>query len=78
MSAYEEYAREKRAVDALLHEGYVIVGSEEELEGMKLKLCKRPEPEETQEPVYAQLLLLTADARKYVSNLIVEELWKRA
>ncbi len=76
MSAFEEYAREKRAVDALLQDGYVIVSSGEQLEGMKLKF--RRKLAETSEPEFTQLLLLTANARKYVSNLIIAEQLKRA
>ncbi len=75
MSAYEEYAREKRVVDALLQEGYVIAGTSEELEGMELRFRKRLA--DSPEPATAQLLLLTADARKYVSNLIFAEQQKK-
>ncbi|TFE23192.1 hypothetical protein [Cohnella luojiensis] len=78
MSAYEEFAREKRAVDALLQDGFVIVGTSEELEGMELRFRKRlAGSTESPEPVYAKLLLLTADARKYVSNLIFSEQQKK-
>jgi hypothetical protein len=73
MSAYEEFAREKRAIDTLLQEGYLIVAINEVLEGMEILFKKRP-PESND----AQLLLLTADARKYVSNLIFSQQKKQA
>lgn len=68
MSAYEEYCEEKQAVDALLEDGFKIVGINEALDGMEIRFRKQP-PESDE----AQLLLLTADARKYVSNLIINK-----
>jgi hypothetical protein len=73
MSAYEDFAREKRAVDTLIQEGYLIATVNEVLEGMAILFKKRP-PESEE----AQLLLLTADARKYVSNLIFSQQKKQA
>jgi hypothetical protein len=73
MSAYEEYAKEKRAVDTLLQDDYLIAAVNEVLEGMEILFKKRP-PESDE----AQLLLLTADARKYVSNLIFSQQIKQA
>lgn len=70
MSAYEEFYKEKQAVDALLLAGYSIVGINEIMDGMEI-LFKKPHPET---PEKAQLLLLTADARKYVSNLVFSRL----
>jgi hypothetical protein len=68
MSAYAEYDKEKRTVDALLEDGFAIVSINEVLDGMEIRFRKLP-PECDE----AQLLLLTADARKYVSNLIVSQ-----
>jgi hypothetical protein len=79
MSAYEEFYREKRAVDALLQEGYIIAGINEVMEGMELRFRKRiAESPHSPEPAYVELLLLTADARKYVSNLIFSQQQKQA
>jgi hypothetical protein len=73
MSAYEEYTKEKRQVDTLLQDGYLIAAINEVLEGMEILFKKQP-PESDE----AQLLLLTADARKYVSNLIFSQQKKQA
>ncbi|MBW5445531.1 hypothetical protein GE107_05570 [Cohnella sp. CFH 77786] len=69
MSAYEEYAQEVREVNALLASGFMIVGVTEGLEGMDVRFQGRPPSSRT-----AELRLLTADARKYVSALIFESL----
>ncbi|WP_372663600.1 hypothetical protein [Cohnella sp.] len=66
MSAYEEYYAEKQAVDAYLIAGFTIVGINEVLDGMEIRFKKQP----PDDPDEAELLLLTADARKYVSYLI--------
>lgn len=75
MSAYEEFAREKRAVDALLQDGYLIAGIDETLEGMEIRFEKRTSDaaDANSDASKAKLLLLTADARKYVSNLIFSQ-----
>jgi hypothetical protein len=66
MSAYKEFYEEKQAVDAYLTAGFTIVSINEVLDGMEIRFKKQP-PDDSDE---AELLLLTADARKYVSNLI--------
>ncbi|MFC5470123.1 hypothetical protein ACFPPD_15550 [Cohnella suwonensis] len=99
MSAYEEFSRERRAIDSLIADGYVIVGSSEALEGMLLRFKKTAVGSEgasasdgagsSKEPgapsaISAHdadpvaLLLLTADARKYASNLILSQLSNQA
>lgn len=66
MSAYGEFYKEKQAVDALLTAEFTIVSVSEILDGMEIQFKKQ----HSETPEQAQLLLLTADARKYVSNLI--------
>lgn len=66
MSAYEEVDKEKQEVDACLIAGFTIVGISEVLDGMEVRFKKQS----LDDPDEAELLLLTADARKYVSNLI--------
>ncbi len=66
MSAYEEFYEEKQAVDAYLIAGFTIIGIKETLDGMVVRFRKQQSDADE-----AELVLLTADARKYVSNLIV-------
>ena len=66
MSAYAEYAKEKQEIDGLFFKGYTIASIQEELDGARIKFVRG-------EPVKSaiELLLLTADARKYVTTLVV-------
>lgn len=74
MSAFEEFSRERRTIDSLLADGYTIVGTSEALEGMEVRFKKRaPDTNADSEPGIATLLLLTADARKYLSNLVFSQ-----
>ncbi|KAA9008389.1 hypothetical protein F4V43_01160 [Paenibacillus spiritus] len=66
MSAYDDYAREKEAVDEQVSTGYAIAGIAEDLDGAVVRFV-RGEPA----PAAAELRLLTADARKYVTTLLV-------
>ncbi|NGM82171.1 hypothetical protein G5B47_07070 [Paenibacillus sp. 7124] len=69
MSAYDEFAKEKQEIDALLDQGYTVTGMLETLDGAKVKF-------DGGEPGSVELLLLTADARKYVTTLVFAGLQK--
>ncbi|WP_053377337.1 hypothetical protein [Paenibacillus sp. FJAT-27812] len=66
MSAYEQYAEEKRKIDAYISQQYVITGVSEGLSGDTLEL-KHPGGDA------ATLLVMTADARKYFVNLLLKQ-----
>ncbi|CAM4264740.1 hypothetical protein FHS16_005112 [Paenibacillus endophyticus] len=66
MSAYEQYAEEKRKIDAYLNQQYVIAGVREGLSGDWLEL-KHPEGDQV------SLLVETADARKYFVNMLLKQ-----
>lgn len=69
MSAYEQFTSEKRSVDSLLADGYVIVATWEDLDGMRVRFAKA-ETEGGDPGVVLELPVLTAEARKYVSHLV--------
>ncbi|WP_339267711.1 hypothetical protein [Paenibacillus sp. FSL R5-0470] len=69
MSAFAEYAKEQQEIDGLLFKGYTIASIQEGLDGARIKFV-RGEPAKSS----VELLLLTADARKYVTTLVVAEL----
>ncbi|MFD1776837.1 hypothetical protein [Paenibacillus rhizophilus] len=71
MSAYDDFAKEKQEIDSLLLQGYTVTGMLETLDGAKVKF-DGGEPGEGSE----ELLLLTADARKYVTTLVFAGLQK--
>ncbi|MEK3772446.1 hypothetical protein MKY14_28410 [Paenibacillus sp. FSL R5-0887] len=66
MSAFAEYAKEQQEIDGLLFKGYMIASIQEDLDGARIKFV-RGEPAKSS----VELLLLTADARKYVTTLVV-------
>ncbi|MGO4547005.1 hypothetical protein AB4Z29_19655 [Paenibacillus sp. 2TAB23] len=66
MSAYEQYAEEKRKIDAYLKQQYVIAGVREGLSGDWLEF-KHPEGDQ------AAMLVETADARKYFVNMLLKQ-----
>lgn len=68
MAAYEEFLKEQKEVDDLLFKGYAIACIEESLDGAKVSFV-RGEPAKST----IEVLLLTADARKYVTTLIFAE-----
>ncbi|QYR21881.1 hypothetical protein KZ483_02240 [Paenibacillus sp. sptzw28] len=67
MSAFREFWNEKQEIDALLSEGYSVASVKEDLDGTKVRFVR-----DESSPEHAELLLLTADARKYVVSLIFE------
>ena len=68
MSAFAEFDKEQRAIDGLLFKGYTVASITEDLDGARIKFV-RGEPAKSE----VELLLLTADARKYVTTLVVEQ-----
>ncbi|ASA24625.1 hypothetical protein [Paenibacillus donghaensis] len=66
MSAYEEFAKERQEVDELLFKGYRVAGILEDLDGAHITFA-RSEPA----PAAVELLLLTADGRKYVTTVLL-------
>ncbi|NQX47051.1 hypothetical protein HQN87_17110 [Paenibacillus tritici] len=66
MSAFAEFDQERQRIDSLIGQGYTITGIYEDLDGARVTFI-RSEP--AGEPV--ELLLLTADARKHVTALLV-------
>ncbi|MDU2240046.1 MAG: hypothetical protein E7E23_05665 [Paenibacillus sp.] len=65
MSAFAEFERERQQIDELLRQGYRIVSLRENLDGAIVKFALG-EPEQAA----AELLLLTADARKYAGTCV--------
>ncbi|WP_399538474.1 hypothetical protein [uncultured Paenibacillus sp.] len=69
MSAFKAYRNEKQKIDALLNNGFVIAGTREDQDGTAVRFKRIGSTTEI-----ADLQLLTADARKYVSGLIFARL----
>lgn len=66
MSAFEEFDLERQEIDSLVREGYSIVRIEEDLDGAKVKFTSS-DPDKSD----VELLLLTADARKHVTTVLL-------
>ncbi|MEK3880547.1 MULTISPECIES: hypothetical protein [unclassified Paenibacillus] len=66
MSAFAEFDRERQEIDNLVGLGYNVAGIYEDLDGARVTFIRR---EPAGGPV--ELLLLTADARKHVTTLLV-------
>lgn len=66
MSAFAEFDRERQEIDNLIGLGYTVAGIYEDLDGARVIFIRR---EPAGGPV--ELLLLTADARKHVTTLLV-------
>lgn len=64
MSAYKEYLEEKQHIDALIAEGYHITAISSSLSGDTVRFLH---------PVLTakELLVCTADARKYITVLLL-------
>lgn len=67
MSAFAEFEEERRQIDSLHGQGYTVAGIYEDLDGARVTFI-RSEP--AGEPV--ELLLLTADARKHVTAVLLD------
>ncbi|WP_223067567.1 hypothetical protein [Paenibacillus caui] len=67
MSAFEEFDKERREIDELLFKGYHVAAIREDLDGAKVTFVMG-KPDKGQ----VTLLLLTADARKYIVTRYME------
>jgi hypothetical protein len=66
MPAYEQYLTEKNKIDGYINQQYLIANFKENLSGAWVDL-EHPGGEK------ATLHLLTADARKYASSLLIKQ-----
>lgn len=66
MSAFAEFDRERQEIDNLIGLGYTVAGIYEDLDGARVTFIRRSRPAGRW-----SLLLLTADARKHVTTLLV-------
>lgn len=66
MSAFDEFDQERQEIDALLLQGYSIVSIEEDLDGARVKFIHSSPGR-----VPVELQLLTADARKHVTTVVL-------
>ena len=66
MSSYKEFISEKKRIDGLLQKDYEITRITENLSGAFVEFTNSKNPEDKLE-----LQILTADARKYFSTIII-------
>jgi hypothetical protein len=66
MSDYKQYLSEREKIDTLISKGYVINDVQENLSGAFVQFIDGEKNTET-------LQVLTADARKYFSALIIKQ-----
>ncbi|MDQ6419342.1 hypothetical protein RB620_07850 [Paenibacillus sp. LHD-117] len=66
MSSWADYLDEKQRIDAFADQGYAIIGIREHLDGMDVLWSSEQGTE--------LLIVVSADARKYVSSLIIARL----
>ncbi|MEK4061297.1 MULTISPECIES: hypothetical protein [Paenibacillus] len=66
MSAFDEFDQERQEINALLLQGYSIVSIEEDLDGARVKFIHS-----SLGRVPVELQLLTADARKHVTTVVI-------
>ncbi|MFC0271825.1 hypothetical protein ACFFIX_10200 [Metabacillus herbersteinensis] len=67
MSSYIEFLEEKEKIDELIGKGYQIAGVRENLSGAFVEFA----PSSNNMGQKVELHILTADARKYFSNIII-------
>ncbi|MFT8321755.1 MAG: hypothetical protein ABF649_12685 [Bacillus sp. (in: firmicutes)] len=72
MSAYTEFIEEKAKLDALVSEGYRIFGIYENLSGALVEFG-RLDNKELHSEEKKQIKILTADARKYLSGILIDQ-----
>ncbi|WP_203364302.1 hypothetical protein [Bacillus sp. REN10] len=70
MSSYQEFQAEKQKIDQLYEKGYVITHVHENLSGAFITF-ERPKGKGNHQSRKIKLHILTADGRKYFSNLII-------
>jgi hypothetical protein len=66
MSDYQQYVAERAKIDSLIQKGYQIKEVNENLNGAFVQFINSENKVET-------LHILTADARKYFSSLIIQQ-----
>ncbi|SEM70182.1 hypothetical protein SAMN05192533_10516 [Mesobacillus persicus] len=66
MSSYNEFLEEKTKIDSLIEQGYQIASVRENLSGAFVEFAPADQKEEN-----ITLHILTADARKHFSNIII-------
>ncbi|MCM3017473.1 putative GNAT superfamily acetyltransferase [Priestia megaterium] len=69
MSSYHEYMAEREKIDFLLQKGFKITAVTENLSGAFVTF-ERPENNQTEQET---LHILTADARKYFSSVLIQQ-----
>ncbi|GAE35241.1 hypothetical protein [Halalkalibacter akibai] len=73
MSDYQDFIAEREQIDFLIEQGYQIKSVTENLSGAFVDFeLVTPDPNGYKEPI-ERLHLLTADARKYFSSLIIAQ-----
>ncbi len=73
MSSYKEFLEEKAKIDGMLEKGYEITKIIENLSGAFVEFTNLKNPEDK-----VELQILTADARKYFSTIIIANQKKSA
>lgn len=73
MSSYKEFLEEKAKIDGMLEKGYEITRIIENLSGAFVEFTN---PKNSEDKV--ELQILTADARKYFSTIIIANQKKSA
>ncbi|MCM3587553.1 hypothetical protein M3182_17595 [Mesobacillus maritimus] len=68
MSAYKEFLEEKQKIDELIDNGYEITCVRENLSGAFVEFTNTQNLEDK-----VELHILTADARKHFSNIIIHK-----
>jgi hypothetical protein len=66
MSSWHQYMKEKEQIDGLIESGCLITEIKEGLDGDLVRFERGADVQE--------LLLLTADARKYIGSALIEQL----
>ncbi|KZE09386.1 hypothetical protein C1N83_07435 [Priestia aryabhattai] len=69
MSSYHEYMAEREKIDFLLQKGFKITAVTENLSGAFVTF----ERTENNQPEQETLHILTADARKYFSSVLIQQ-----
>ncbi|WP_332633577.1 hypothetical protein [Halalkalibacter flavus] len=73
MAEYQQFIAEREKIDFLIEQGYGIKGVTENLSGAFVEFeLKEPDPSGHKNPIEL-LHILTADARKYFSSIIIQQ-----
>ncbi|OLO28180.1 hypothetical protein BTR23_18035 [Alkalihalophilus pseudofirmus] len=78
MSDYQQFISEKEKIDFLIDQGYRIKGVTENLSGAFVEFELRiPDPSGHKNQL-EKLHILTADARKYFSSILIQQSLKKS